>query len=357
MRVGCYEILVLNDMEVPFKEDIVGDRVYVNAMPGQAYHVQINVYRNSLTGKFPAKYLRFGLYVDGLDVNYWKRLDLSNDDILPYDFKTPVSSNFWGFKKNTTDLVSFVFARTLDHAAQYPANTNTSSNSSSSTASKHSKVNAKNDELGSFRLIIHEAKVTTGVFNNQTGIHDVPKQPIVHGENNEKEIKFWQQASVSTLGGQVISSEKEKFIPLAKWENISSIPLETLVLYYHSVDMIKFLKNPSLNLLVEEKRKRVSNNFESDTTLSNLSGTKRLISSMDGYSERNDRNTQIQGTRPGEDGYESDDTAELVVLPAVKEVPILDLTGDDDDDDNVEEDGEGGNSTSFKWKTITINKT
>jgi hypothetical protein len=68
MRVGCYEILVLNDSEVPFKEDAVGDRVYINALPGQAYHVQINVYRNPLTGKFPSKYLRFGLYVDGLDV-------------------------------------------------------------------------------------------------------------------------------------------------------------------------------------------------------------------------------------------------------------------------------------------------
>jgi hypothetical protein len=77
MREGQYEIIVLDDRDRPLTEEVISDRSFVTAQPGSSYHVKINVYRNK-SGQFPAKYLRLGLYVDGNDVQYWKRLDLSD---------------------------------------------------------------------------------------------------------------------------------------------------------------------------------------------------------------------------------------------------------------------------------------
>ena len=111
MRQGPYELQLVttggdnNCNECVLQErDIHGMRI-VTAEPGQSYHVKINIYRDH-KGRFPSKYLRFGLYVDGIDVQYWKRIDLSNEKLLPSDPMEPVVSRFLGFKKNTTEMLS-----------------------------------------------------------------------------------------------------------------------------------------------------------------------------------------------------------------------------------------------------------
>jgi hypothetical protein len=106
MREGQYEIIVLDDRDRPLTEEVISDRSFVTAQPGSSYHVKITVYRNK-SGQFPAKYLRLGLYVDGNDVQYWKRLALSDEKTLPKDYSLPICSIFWGLKKNTSEIRSF----------------------------------------------------------------------------------------------------------------------------------------------------------------------------------------------------------------------------------------------------------
>ena len=107
-----------------FDEVVVGgaEKVYAVAEPGEEYAVRVNVYRD-MHGEFTPPRLRVGLYVDGVDVNYWKRIDLSCTNLLPRDTTSPVSATFWGFKKNANDIRSFVFATptVINEVGQLPA--------------------------------------------------------------------------------------------------------------------------------------------------------------------------------------------------------------------------------------------
>lgn len=218
MRQGPYEILLIGDGEVTLNEYLIDGVPVVKAEPGQSYHVRVNVYRNE-SGKFPAKYLRFGLYIDGIDVQYWKRIDLSNEKLLPSDLKEPVCSRFWGFKKNLDSMLSFVFSAP-----------------STSSASSSSSGLGNVVSLGTVRLVVFEAQVATGVYDNMNGYGEAPGQQNI-GESE----KFWKQASVTTTAGKALRLEKEKFLPLSRWSNISTVPLATLQLRYHSSSMIEFL--------------------------------------------------------------------------------------------------------------------
>jgi hypothetical protein len=217
MRQGPYELLLVGDGEVTLDEYLFDGVPVAKAEPGQSYHVMVNVYRNE-SGRFPAKYLRFGLYIDGIDVQYWKRIDLSNEKLLPSDPKQPVCSRFWGFKKNLDSMLSFVFS----------APSTSSASDSSSSGSMAS--------LGTIRLVVFEAQVATGVYDNMNGYGEAPGQQNI-GESE----KFWKQASVTTAAGKALRLEKEKFLPLSRWSNIGTVPLATLQLRYHSSSMIEFL--------------------------------------------------------------------------------------------------------------------
>ena len=126
MRIGRYEVVLVRvDANVTkgsssssvqqhqqgshFDEMIVGNVLYALAEPGGEYAVRINVYRDE-DGQFRPARIRIGLYIDGEDVNYWKRIDLSEEGLLPQDKFSPVSATFWGFKKNSDDMRSFVFS-------------------------------------------------------------------------------------------------------------------------------------------------------------------------------------------------------------------------------------------------------
>lgn len=234
MREGNFEILVLDEQEKLFSEEKIDTRVFITAKPHTSYHVKINVYRDN-SGRFPAKYLRLGLFVDGHDVQYWKRLDLSDEKVLPKDISLPICSVFWGFKKNTSEIRSFIFAA---------PSTNTATSSSASTSSVES--------LGSIRLVVFEARVSSGVFQNDTAAAQAPPSTVSLAEGEGR--KFWQVASLVTSSGKAVGGEKEKFLPLARWENATATPLHTQTLHYHSADVLRLLRNPNLRLQSKSKR-------------------------------------------------------------------------------------------------------
>lgn len=221
MREGPFEITVLDDQDAPLLTEYVENAWFVAANPGKSYHVRINVYRDA-SGKFPAEHLRLGLFVDGADVNYWKRLDLSDERNLPKDFSLPISSIFWGFKKNTSEIRSFVFSKPqVSHSL-----------------SSSSALNAP--EFGTIKLVVYEARLVEGIFHNNCSIHEIPTNLSIA---NKEDQKFWKQPSLVTASGRKVESDKEKFIPLMRWENTSSIPLATMVLRYHTQETLNFLRN------------------------------------------------------------------------------------------------------------------
>ena len=169
MREFCYEVLMLNSSdETVFPERLVDGKIFVVAEPGCEYHVKVNIYKNS-DGNWPARYIRVGLYIDGVDVQYWKRLDMTDSAA---SISNCVTASFWGFKRDSNDLRSFIFA-----------NPSFQDSSSSSVSDK---------PLGQIRVVIHEAEVVEGIFHNKSGTHVVPHAP----ESISEGKKFWQQASV-----------------------------------------------------------------------------------------------------------------------------------------------------------------
>ena len=77
MRDGLYEVQLVDEGDLPFQESCVEGTTYAHAKPGQEFAVRITVHRNPLNGEFPFNYLRLGLFIDGHDVNYWKRMDMT----------------------------------------------------------------------------------------------------------------------------------------------------------------------------------------------------------------------------------------------------------------------------------------
>lgn len=106
MREGLYEVQLVNVNDEPFREEEIDDKTYTHAAPGQEFTVKITVHRHPITGEFPYACLRLGLFVDGYDVQYWKRMDFT---VTPAELDH-VSAVFVGFKKNTADLRAFVFS-------------------------------------------------------------------------------------------------------------------------------------------------------------------------------------------------------------------------------------------------------
>ena len=216
MREGKFELVVASTNKSfsnlkPFEERFINGNVYAVATLGQEYCVKVNIYRDQ-NGNFTPKRLRIGLYVDGNDVQYWKRIDLTKVHLLPTATNVPVSATFWGFKINVNDIRSFQFAATK-----------ASSNVACGIASD-------SKPLGQIHVVIYEAMVAGGTFKNKCGNHQVPTvQNIPEGK------KFWEQASLSTSGGRKLPLNLEQFDELEKWINVDQkVPLHAMTLNYHT---------------------------------------------------------------------------------------------------------------------------
>eukprot|EP01039_Chlorochromonas_danica_P002023 gene2023-2206_t len=282
MRQGQFEITLLNENGQLYKEQSVDSTVYAIATPGAKYHVQIKVYPDE-KGDYPARYLRFGLYVDGRDVQYWKRLDLSAVSSSSVGGKKdPQHVRFWGFKKNTDEIISFVFAipnQSIVLPERLPGSR----------------------PLGSVKAVIYAARLVGGVFNNLVCVKDIPKAQQV--SQNEKVML--QPSLTTSLGERV---HNEKFVPnLAKWENISSQPLATLELRYHTEQTLNILQGIGLH----PKR--------SCDDLDQSSQTKKGRFTLNG---------ELSSDNGNADKAREVEEAEVVIIETEKVVPLLDLTDD-----------------------------
>lgn len=308
MRWGNYEISILTDSKV-LNEVVLSGKTYVYSEPGKEYHVNIAVYRDPITRKFPATHLRFGLYVDGIDVQYWKRLDLSQDKDLPSDINIPVCVKFWGFKENVSELRSFVFTTPtyIEENAAIP------------TAAETVR------QMGTLRVVIFEARVTTGDFHNQQAAKKVITQSSINGGN----VKLLDQASLITGTGQQVSNTQEVFAPLQRWENLSKQPLATIDLYYHSRQMIDILSRLMGQRMAE--RERVSTY---STSGKRDASVLQMDSSDDEDSENNHHKLARLSTYPSSSEYGVDSREaveeEVVVIQKTRVAPMLDLTDEHD---------------------------
>ncbi len=300
-------------------EQNIDDKTYAVAEPGTEYTVKINIYRDN-RGRFPVGNVRVGLFVDGVDVQYWKRIDLTDEALLLTDVKDPATALFFGFKENTSALRSFVFA--------IPKSTTDA-------------VTAKGISLGTLKIDFFEAKLVDGVFHNQIEVKDVTKQQTVH-----EGTKFFEQASVTTTAGDKIHLEKEKFIPLPRWVNVSGFPLETMTIHYHTLETIKLLRDIHL-----DKQhggggiKRTFNDMtSSSSSSSSWSGRSQIVdlTSDDEGGEADDvhttRDTSFTVTNPAVHREISIDHDISVLVMKPKKIPCLDISDE---------------QTGPKWTTVT----
>ena len=313
MREGKFELVVASVNETftglrNFNEQIIGDHVYAVAVPGLEYCVKVNVYRDK-DGNFSPQRLRIGLYVDGNDVQYWKRIDLTKSNLLPTDKDTPVCATFWGFKKDVTDIRSFKF--------DTPKIAGGAESSSSDTADAKS--------LGQIHAVIYEAAVVGGTFENRNGIHDVPEVQRV-----SKDKKFWQQASLSTSAGRKLPDKVETFDPLEKWVNVRPLsdPLHTMTLFYHTestLDCLKVaLKNSATCLTNSGELKRSISDGEDD-----LSKRKRNCTAAEAWDLTQDDDEEVTNrtTIPSTEQTKTESaiiTSNTAVVADALEVGVID---------------------------------
>jgi hypothetical protein len=289
MKQGQYEIVLMREDGTPYLEEVVDGQTYAVAEPGAPYHVEVRV-KADWRGMFPAKYLRFGLYIDGVDVQYWKRLDLSTCSSSSSGSSSSstwrsdtLSLRFWGFKKNVNDIRSFVFT--------HP--TFSSSNADELVA----------QPLGTIKLVVYEARIVEGTFNNHIGVNDFP-----HEHKVSEAEKFYKVASLITSAGAKVTHERETFMAsLSRWENVSSTPLTTLLLRYHAVNTLRILKNIQ-------------------------SGKHPLEGGTSGGSAKKARHESEQTlleTRLGiSEEKEANEDTDVIIIQQEKLVPMLDLTDD-----------------------------
>lgn len=171
MREGQFEVCITSGDGVHLKEQHLGTKTYVEATPGEKFVVVVRIYSTLIGNKiqWPATRLRIGLYVDGIDVGYWKRIDLSNLHLLPQDL-SPVTTEFCGYKVDS-DLHQFVFAEPTTNDNPPPQN---------------------HGSFGSLKICIFEAKPASGggIFLNSTTISACPSNTDI-GDS-----KFYQNSRI-----------------------------------------------------------------------------------------------------------------------------------------------------------------
>lgn len=140
MREGIFEVRVLRGDGSPYEQQEVAGNTYVIAEPGQEFIVRVLVHKNA-RGVFDHPMYRVGLYVDGLDVNYWKRVDTTMTD------EAYSTTSFYGFKKNVQELRAFTFAETV-----------------MSERTQEMSASGIQSSLGTIRVEIFKARPSSGVF-------------------------------------------------------------------------------------------------------------------------------------------------------------------------------------------------
>lgn len=281
MKEGQFEILLLDENNVSFEES----EGFILGSPGREYSVCVRINRDNF-GKFPFKtpHIKVGLFIDGIDVQYWKRLDLSE---IKINDKCPAEVTFWGFKQDTQHVKAFIFALPV-------------SKSVCNTTIKTSTSNE--DSLGQVRVVFYEAQVTQEVFQNI--IPTSRGAPTEHVISESK--KFWQQASLSTTCGR--SVQHDSFKPIVRWNNLYKEPSKILVVNYHTPEMFKMMRN-----------------FEDAPS---SSSSKRVMVDLSNDCDDDKQLLKSQKTKTTEDETNED----IQIMPTIKHVPMLDISGENEED-------------------------
>ena len=308
-KSGCFEVILIRGEgahESVIEERTVGGNVYAIAQPDLEYSVKINIYKDRKTKQFPVPYLRIGLYCDGVDVNYWKRVDLSEPTTLP----EYVSAKFQGFQRTTEDIRTFKFATP-------------GFDSVSSDASKQ-KVKTDDKPLGAIRVVFFEATVVGGVYENKGTVNQIPGIEIITGDR-----KFWQVASVTTTAGRRLDDrEKETYSPLMRWTNKTSDPMKEMVLKYHQSHVLDFIEHLSQNDNSNNNNSSGNKRGSNDDNIDIKFEDKKRKSVGDNKNKSSAADTKKPKRRVIEDDDDDDDEIQALPTP-VKFVPLLDLTDDD----------------------------
>jgi hypothetical protein len=252
-------------------------------------------------------YIRIGMYVDGIDVNYWKRVNFITLDSECIEGKAtdPIHVMFNGFPAGQDTVTEFMFSDVMK----------LKNNSLPTTTSCGSSI-------GEIKIIIHEATISYGTFKN------VSKSAQPSRESNAQDIKPVGRPSVVTSSGKVISG-KEIFKPLEKWSNVSNEPFKTIILRYHTRSKLDFLLDV------------VSQGGDIITEEPSLTRKRKIEGFVDLTTEE---------TEPDKHQAPVNVEDEVVSVPIIKTIAIADLT----DDDNL--DRTGADTSIIRWSTVTTTK-
>lgn len=293
MREGDFEVVLqlLNDERgievVTLDEKQIGKKTYAVAEPDNEYIVKVTVHRNALQN-FAAKHIRIGVYIDGVDCNYWKRIDTDN-------VKASACTTFKGYKTGANELRAFMFAspRVMSNVDMGP--------------------DAGSSSPGSVRVEIFECVSDEGIFMNRSKNFSSPAGSLV-GQDS----KFFRRPSVTTTSGRNVNN-LEKFNPLVRWKN--KVKLGSFVLHYHTREVIDFLADAPLELQTQTScgRKRA-------TSTSHV--VVDLTDENDGNSVVKRLATAAQDDRRLCDGdvNEDDSDDDIQHVPTVKHIPWLDMS-------------------------------
>ena len=301
-KSGSFEVLLVRGEgahESTIEERTIGGNVYAIAQPDLEYYVKINVYKDRKTKAFPVPYLRIGLYCDGQDVNYWKRLDLTDPTLPEY-----VSAKFHGFQRSTEDIRQFKFA---------------TPGFDSGVDSSQRKGKGDEKPLGAIRVVFYEAAIVGGDYENKASLKAVPGIEIITGDK-----KFWQVASLTTTAGRQLDMEKQKYNVLERWKNKTTEPMKEMVLKYHQSHVLDFIEQLSQDNKNSGDNKNNNGNNHGNVDIK-FEDKKRK-----GDGVKKGKGSAAESKKPKRRVIEDEDEDEIQALPTpVKVVPMLDLTDED----------------------------
>lgn len=80
MRVGLYELQVVDQNGVALPERCIGGRYYVEANPGQEFRIKSTIHKD-VSGLFPVSSSAVRLHVDGKSIYHWTMNTLDQDGL------------------------------------------------------------------------------------------------------------------------------------------------------------------------------------------------------------------------------------------------------------------------------------
>lgn len=225
MRLGQYEVIIVDDDSIAFKEHNINGAVYVCGKARREYRVSVRIYRDE-EGNFPVKYSHVSLSVDDVTVNY--RLKLRLDDQSP-DFRE--TFQFRGFRQARHTYRAFQFSVPTDAAVD----------------------NQAESRQGCIRVAFFEATVTKKRLAEICNKHNDDTSSVDSVEPAEEEQvptcavprnkKYLQRPSLATTAGN-IWIYKKSFRPKSHetWNDARAVPDASLEIWYHSDNKLKFLQ-------------------------------------------------------------------------------------------------------------------